>query len=91
MAAVDVHHRARLAQVLVAHQARHLVVQAEHLVHQGLVHQGIALVVRLVLAVLVRVRHRVHVALVTLRVLVAQVLHLRALALEAQAVTVVRR
>ena len=80
-------HQAHLA--LVVHQARHLVAQAEHLAHQGLVRQGIALVVRLALAVLVRVRHRVHVALVTLQVLVAQVLHLQALAV--QEVLVVRR
>ena len=85
------HLRAHLVRVRVVHQAHHLVAQAERLAHQGLVHQALVQAVRLALAVLVRVHHRVHVALVTLRVLVAQVLHLRALALEAQAVTVVRR
>lgn len=79
---MDVHHRARLAQVLVVHQAHHLVARAEHLVHQGLVHQDIVRAVHQVRVVLVRAHHQV---------LEAQVLHLRALALEAQAVTVVRR
>lgn len=62
---MDVHLRARLAQVLVAHQAHHLVAQAEHLVHQGLVHQDIVRAVHQVQAVLVRALRQVHVAQVT--------------------------
>lgn len=56
---MDVHHRAHLAQVLVVHQAHRLVAQAEHLVHQGLVHQDIVRVVRQVRAVLVQALRQV--------------------------------
>lgn len=49
---MDVHHRARLARLV--HQAHHLVAQAEHLVHQGLVHQDIVRAVRQARVVLVR-------------------------------------
>lgn len=72
---MDVHHRAHLAQVPVAHQAHHLVAQAEHLVRQGLVHQDIVRAVHQVRVVLVQAPHQVHVALVThhrVRALVAQ-------------------
>lgn len=62
---MDVHHRARLAQVLVVHQAHRLVAQAEHLVHQGLVHQDIVRAVHQVRVVLVQAPHQVHVAQVT--------------------------
>ena len=48
VAAVDVHHRAHLVRVPVAHQAHHLVA------HQGLVHQDIVRAVRQVRVVLVR-------------------------------------
>lgn len=70
---MDVHHRARLAQLV--RLAHHLVAQAEHLVHQGLAHRDIVRAVHQVRVVLVQAHHQVHVALVThhqVRALVVQ-------------------